>query len=106
MLTNTGDYVVANRPTMVGFNESPDGTITNFTAAVEPGTEIVFLNGMMQKVGDDYTVSIAYSEMNPLDIIFTSAPSSTDKVDVYGVPAGVEFNGLYGNGGAKGGNGN
>ena len=47
-------YVIENRPTMLEFNETPDGSGTTFNAPVIMGTHIVFLNGLMQFEGRDY----------------------------------------------------
>jgi hypothetical protein len=105
---NTSAYVVDNRPTMVGFDQSPNGTITNFTAGVVFKTEIVFLNGLMLRKGDDYTVSIYSGQQynNGTSITFLNAPAATDKVDVYGVPTGTMWNGTAAaGGGGKGGGG-
>jgi hypothetical protein len=85
---NTEMYVDANRPSMRGFNQTPDGINDTFTANVVNDTKIIFLNGLMQLEGEDYTSS-SFSggkggEMMT-SVIFTSAPASTDRIDIYGV---------------------
>jgi hypothetical protein len=115
-------YTFNNRPSMIGFNESPDGELTLFTADIVSGTHIVFLNGLMQKEGSDYDVvtviggggsmtasatsfgavlsdSASINVETTLSINFISAPAATDKVDVYGVPSGISFGGLAPGGG-------
>jgi hypothetical protein len=94
---NTESYVENNRPSMIGFNEAPDGTNATFTANVFQGTEIVFLNGLMQLASEDYTVSYTSPGKGmPVvaSVTFTSAPASTDKINVYGVSNDQTFNGI------------
>ena len=70
-------YTQANRPSMLGFKESPemvdseeldeDGNAImvlrdTFTAPIIKGTHIVFLNGLMLLEGSDYTVQIVDQE--------------------------------------------
>lgn len=56
-------------------NETPNGSITAFTVseAYTPGTTMVFLDGLLQERGVDYT------ESSPEDgeITFTSAPGGS-----------------------------
>jgi hypothetical protein len=92
---NTNNYVVANRPTMIGFNELPDGTITEFTANVQAGSEIVFVNGLILTSGSDYDVSVDLSVDGVITVDFYSAPLATDKVNIYGVPSGIIWNGTF-----------
>jgi hypothetical protein len=87
---NTYNFVVANRPTMIGFNESPNGTITEFTADVQSGSEIVFVNGLILTSGSDYDVSV---DGDVITVDFYSAPLATDKVNIYGVPSGTPWDG-------------
>jgi hypothetical protein len=96
--SNVEAFIYDRTPRMIGFNESPDGINDVFGAYVENGTEIVFLNGLMLREGDDYTKPLSLSAfVVPLEITFNSAPAATDKIDVYGVPLGTEFNGTDGN---------
>ena len=91
---NTYNFVVANRPTMIGFNESPDGTNTEFTAYVQGGSEIVFVNGLILTSGSDYDVSIFPAvDGDVITVDFYSAPLVTDKVNIYGVPSGTPWDG-------------
>ena len=91
--SNVEAFIYDRTPRMIGFNESPDGINDVFGADVEPGSEIVFLNGLMLRVGDDYTKPSLFTFGEPLEITFNSAPAATDKIDVYGVPLGTEFDG-------------
>ena len=113
---NAAMYVVDNRPTMLEFDETPDGSGTTFNAPVIAGTHIVFLNGLMQFEGRDYFVSggavvgaqptgaqpkrtqkygaqgpVAAGEQS-LSIEFYAAPEATDVLNVYGVQTGTEMN--------------
>jgi len=54
---NAASYVVSNRPTMMEFKDTPDGTRTTFNSSIVQGTHIVFLNGLMQFEGRDYDVA-------------------------------------------------
>jgi len=90
---NVEEFVYVRTPRMVGFNGSPDGINDVFETEVERGSEIVFLNGLMLREGDDYTKPMISSFGLPLEITFNSAPAATDKIDVYGVPLGTVFNG-------------
>ena len=90
--TNTEDYVVANRPSMNGFYGAPDGVTTVFDADVISGTHIVFLNGLMQTIGSDYTATNASN--GGITVTFNNAPVSTDTLRIYGVPSGTSFNGV------------
>ena len=90
--TNTEDYVVANRPYMNGFYGAPDGVTTVFDADVISGTHIVFLNGLMQTIGSDYTATNASN--GGITVTFNNAPTSTDTLRIYGVPSGTSFNGV------------
>ena len=72
---------------MIGFNEAPDGELTLFSADVEAGTHIVFLNGLMQLEGEDFFVNPGVD--TALSIQFNSAPAATDRLNVYGVVTGT-----------------
>jgi predicted kinase len=87
---NADLFVKANRPSMIGFADSPDGIKTQFDASVEFGTEIVFLNGLMQLagVGLDYEV---ISKPSGLSITWFRSPSLSDKINIYGVPSGTSI---------------
>lgn len=82
----SGQSGSSNDPTMVGFNETPDGIISQFTAGVKQNTEIVFYNGMMQLKGTsgDYTAVQVGSLM---EITFSFIPGPTDQVNIYGIPS-------------------
>ena len=73
-------------PRMIGFNESPDGIINQFTSNVKQNTEIVFLNGLMQNkgTGNDYSASQSGTKMT---VTFSFVPGPTDSVNIYGVPS-------------------
>jgi hypothetical protein len=88
---NVENFVYDRTPRMVGFNESPDGINDVFETEVEQGSEIVFLNGLMLREGDDYTKPMISAMGSPLEITFNSAPAATDKIDVYGVPLGNDL---------------
>ena len=70
-------------PRMAGFDETPNGVNTTFTHYVYTG-DIVFLNGLMQLKGVDYTITPA-SYNSEGTVTFTSAPAATDKINIYGV---------------------
>ena len=111
---NAAMYVIDNRPTMLEFNETPDGSGTTFNAPVIMGTHIVFLNGLMQFEGRDYVVgrlaahAVAsadrttaktaagktpyHADEQSLSIEFYTAPEATDVLNVYGVQTGTEMN--------------
>jgi hypothetical protein len=84
-LYESDEIVVCNRPSMIGFNELPDGFRRNFNAEVANGTEIVFLNGVMQLENEDYTVSVLGDIMT---ITYTEIPSINDRINIYGVTPG------------------
>lgn len=103
-----------SRPSMQEFNESPEEIESGefddlgnpirvlrdtFTSSVLDGTEIVFLNGLMQIGGVDYEIAVAPPGPGlPTDTItaignlgitirFTNAPATTDRINIYGVNA-------------------
>ena len=88
--TSLSAYTISNRPSMKGFNEAPNAVRVLFTSGVVLGTEIVFLNGLMQVSGalNDYTVT-----SNPITgmlmVTFMTAPALADKVNIYGVTSGI-----------------
>ena len=88
--TSLSAYTISNRPSMKGFNEAPNAVRVLFTSEVVLGTEIVFLNGLMQVSGalNDYTVT-----SNPITgmlmVTFMTAPALADKVNIYGVTSGI-----------------
>ena len=94
---NTLSYITQNRPKVIGFNESPDGLNAEFTAPVVSLTAVVFLNGLMQLIDEDYTI---YSSGGSAVVTFSSAPALTDRINVYGVPSGTTW--LGSSGGGKG----
>jgi hypothetical protein len=65
------------------FSGSINGTNAAFTlsASVRVGSETVYLNGLLQEAGVDYTVAGAV-------VTFGSAPQAGDKVVIYGVYGG------------------
>ena len=75
------------------------GKSTVFDADVISGTHIVFLNGLMQTIGSDYTATNASN--GGITVTFNNAPASTDTLRIYGVPAGTEFNGIAAVGGGQ-----
>ena len=64
-----------------------DGVTLTFTITTYPGTQhsddsnLVFLNGVVQVAGVDYTV-----DANGANIVFTTAPTSTDVVHIIEMP--------------------
>jgi hypothetical protein len=90
--TNTEEYVQNMAPYMAGFNESPDGTRVQFTTGVGP--MIVFLNGLMLTVGEDYETPAMALGDTTVTVEFFSAPAATDKVNVFGIEIGTTFNGI------------
>jgi hypothetical protein len=85
--TNTENYVMANRPSMYGFKQDPDGAVSAFTCNVEIETQIVFLNGIMQLEDQDYTIASVAGAKGAIDteVTFASAPAATDRINIYGV---------------------
>ena len=65
--------------------EGPNGSRTSFTFthAVKAGSEQVYINGLMAKEGDDYTVTSSGATAS--GIVFVSAPAATDNLVYYGV---------------------
>jgi hypothetical protein len=57
-----------------------NGTNDEFTlaSAVRTGSEAIYLNGLLQVVGDDYTIA-------GTTLTFVAAPEAGDKVAVYGM---------------------
>lgn len=79
-ISNTGAVTIPFKSSWVVVRETPSGTIngsnTNFTLANTPisGTEMVFLNGLLQKSGGaDYSISSS-------TITFTVAPVTNDVI--------------------------
>lgn len=70
-----------------GITGTVDGTNTNFTLDNEPiaGSQMVYLNGMLQEEGQDYTISgavITFSEA-PESVVIGDGPDTyTDKIVV------------------------
>jgi hypothetical protein len=62
------------------FTPNGDGTNDEFTlaSAVRTGSEAIYLNGLLQVVGDDYTIA-------GTTLTFVAAPEAGDKVAVYGM---------------------
>jgi hypothetical protein len=88
------NFTVDNRPSMRGFKGGElDGTNAVFITDVLIDTQIVFLNGLMQTEGDDYTIAeVAGAKgMTVTQVTFNSSPASTDKVDIYGVDRTTTF---------------
>jgi hypothetical protein len=82
--TSVDSYMQSMVPSMYGFVEGPDGTITEFTTQVPMFVRsvVVFYNGLMTVPGDDYTVG---SDDGVLTVTFVEAPVAGSKVNVYGV---------------------
>ena len=84
--------IYINRPRLHGFFQSPDGTNDTFIANVDQQSSIVFLNGLMLTSGEDYTISdISNGKGGGIwsEVVFTSAPAATDKINIYGVEANL-----------------
>jgi hypothetical protein len=60
-----------------------NGTNKNFTltSAVKPGSEAIYYNGLLQEMGEDYTIS------GGVNVQFTYTPKTGGKVTAYGVYA-------------------
>ena len=65
----------------VGISGLVNGTNKNFTlvSAVKPGSEAIYYNGLLQEMGEDYTIS------GGVNVQFTYTPSTGGKVTAYGV---------------------
>jgi hypothetical protein len=65
----------------VGVSGLVNGTNKNFTlaAAVKPGSEAIYYNGLLQELGEDYTIS------GGVNVQFTYTPATGGKVTAYGV---------------------
>ena len=74
------DYVDAARPRIVD-SYTGDGLENAFSFNVVGETMIVFLNGLMQSEGDDYTINKVAGSVE-----FGSAPNSGSIIKTYGVP--------------------
>jgi len=62
-----------------------DGTNVTFTlaSAVRANSEAIYLNGLLQIAGDDYTATITEGKVS--GIVFDEAPAAGSKVTAYGV---------------------
>ena len=62
-----------------GVNETADGIVTEFTfgETLRPGSQAVYLNGLLQDAGD-YPITTT-------SVTFAAAPFDGDKVTVYGM---------------------
>jgi len=74
------DYVDAARPRIVN-SYTGNGLQTSYSSGVVEATIMVFLNGLMQREEDDYTINLTSG-----NIEFGSAPTTGSKIDLYGVP--------------------
>ena len=85
-ILNVAEFVNDVKPRMRGFNELPDGVATAFTTDVYE-SQIVFLNGLMQLEGVDYTFATAGDAEAGFEgtVTFASAPAATDKLNIYGI---------------------
>jgi len=65
--------------------QAPNGTATvfNFVNAVKVDSEQVYLNGLLQVAGVDYTTTVSNNRVTGIE--FTYAPASIDSVMFYGV---------------------
>ena len=89
--------IYVNRPRLFVFIQSPDGTNDTFTANVDQQSSIVFLNGLMLTKNEDYTISDISNGKGGgtiAEVVFTSAPAATDKINIYGVEANGQGGGL------------
>jgi len=57
--------------------------------AVREGSERVYLNGLLQHEGDDYTVTAAAGEVS--SITFVSAPGASDRLVIFGLKSSVSI---------------
>lgn len=111
-------FTVDSRPSMLGFNESPEEIESGrfddlgdpirvlrdtFTSSVLRGTEIVFLNGLLQVGSVDYEIAVAPPGLPGdtttaitaitaignlgITIRFTEPPALIDRINIYGVNA-------------------
>ena len=66
-----------------GISGDVNGTNKNFTLtkAVKPGSEAIYYNGLLQEMGEDYTIS------GGVNVQFTYTPKVGGKVTAYGVYA-------------------
>ena len=71
------NYVDAARPKMVNSHVA-DGVIASFSHDVVEETIMVFLNGLLQRQGSDYTIDGT--------VDFSTRPNTGSKIDFYGVP--------------------
>ena len=85
-MSNLREFVENIKPSMQGFYELPDGVATEFTTDVTEG-QIVFLNGLMQLEGVDYTFAAGgdFEAGYEGTVEFASAPAATDKLNIYGI---------------------
>ena len=85
-MSNLRVFVENIKPSMQGFYELPDGVATEFTTDVTEG-QIVFLNGLMQLEGVDYTFAAGgdFEAGYEGTVEFASAPAATDKLNIYGI---------------------
>jgi hypothetical protein len=66
-------------------SQAPNGTATvfGFVNAAKINSEQVYLNGLLQVAGVDYTATIAGNRITGIE--FGTAPATTDSVIFYGV---------------------
>jgi len=74
-------FVETSTPRLYNFNETPDGIRVDFTSEVFYGSEIIFLNGLMQRKELDYEVI----DGEQIFIRFSNPPQSEDLINIYGV---------------------
>ena len=69
----------------VAVNETPNGVLTTFTLAshVRIGSEMIYVNGLLMEVGEDYTTIVTSGKVSSVEFIFT--PSNEMKLVAYGV---------------------
>jgi hypothetical protein len=77
-------YTTGLMPQLSFLNESPNGILTTFTAmGLVDSTAMVFINGLLQMVGQDCTIT-NIDDVTTIEFL-NEAPSATDRLYIYGV---------------------
>lgn len=74
-------FVNSSIPSLHNFKETPDSVNTDFTSDVFYGSEIVFLNGLMQRKDLDYEIIDGEQKK----VRFNDAPKLKDLINIYGI---------------------